>query len=173
MNRKLRKRIIGAIVLAAFLVIFVPEWLDGAGHKALYSKNVSIPEKPKLKPITEYVEVAVVKPVETIKPVKVVVEEAVVEKKRTPKKQVAVKKAVLKDAWTLQLGSFSNEANAKVMRDKLRKKGYTSYVHEVKQSGKVIYRVRIGPELDRQRLEKIKAELLKKEKMESLIVKHP
>ncbi len=195
MNRKLRKRIIGAIVLAAFLVIFVPEWLDGAGHKALYSKNVSIPEKPEIKPISEYVEVAVaksaedvektesaeearpvekIKSVEKTKPAKETKPVAIVAKKnRNTKKGVVSKEEVLVDAWALQLGSFSNESNAEVMRDKLRKKGYTSYVHEVKQSGKVIYRVRIGPELDRQQLEKIKAKLLKKEKMEGLIVKHP
>jgi len=43
----------------------------------------------------------------------------------------------------------------------------------IQQKKKVIYRVRIGPELDRQRLEVIKAKLIKKEKIKSMIVKHP
>ena len=152
MDRKLRKRIIGAIVLAAFLVILVPEWLDGAGHKSRYSNDVEIPEKPEFKPIADYMEPA---------------DSAVTINKRIKSEESSV------HAWALQLGSFSKEANAEAMRDKLRAKGYASYVDVLKKPNKSTYRVRIGPELDKKRLEKIKTELSKKEKMKGMLVHHP
>lgn len=152
MDRKLRKRIIGAIVLAAFLVILVPEWLDGAGHKSRYSNNVEIPDKPEFKPIADYME-----PVDS----------AATINKRIKSEESSV------HAWALQLGSFSKEANAEAMRDKLRAKGYASYVDVLKKPDRSIYRVRIGPELDKKRLEQIKAKLDKKEKMKGMLVQHP
>ena len=152
MDRKLRKRIIGAIVLAAFLVILVPEWLDGAGHKSRYSSKVEIPDKPEFKPITDYMEST---------------DSATTINKRIKSEESSV------HAWALQLGSFSKEANAEAMRDKLRVKGYASYVDVLKKPDRTTYRVRIGPELDKKRLEQIKAELGKKEKMKGMLVQHP
>jgi len=152
LDRKLRKRIIGAVVLGAFLVIFVPEWLDGAGHKSRYSNTVEIPEKPEFKPISEYIEST---------------DSAATINKRIKSEESSV------HAWALQLGSFSKEVNAQVMRDKLRAKGYASYVDVLKKPNRTTYRVRIGPELDKQQLEKLKQKLLKKEKMKGLVVQHP
>lgn len=152
MDRKLRKRIIGAIVLAAFLVILVPEWLDGAGHKSRYSNKVEIPDKPEFKPIAEYMEST---------------DSAPTINKRIKSEESSV------HAWALQLGSFSKEANAEAMRDKLRAKGYASYVDVLKKPDRSTYRVRIGPELDKKRLEQIKDELGKKEKMKGMLVHHP
>ena len=152
MDRKLRKRIIGAIVLAAFLVILVPEWLDGAGHKSRYSNEVDIPDKPEFKPISEYMESS--------------------DSTATINKQIKTEESSV-HAWALQLGSFSKEANAEAMRDKLRVKGYASYVDVLKKPNRIVYRVRIGPELDKKQLEKLQVELTKKEKMKSMVVQHP
>ncbi len=152
MDRKLRKRIIGAVVLTAILVILVPEWLDGAGHESRYSRKVKIPDKPEFKPISHYMESK--DSAETIN-------------KRIKSEESSI------SAWALQLGSFSSEKNAQSMRDTLRVKGYASYVDVQKKPGKVVYRVRIGPELDKQQLEKLKRKLLKNEKMKSMVVHHP
>ena len=157
MDRKLRKRIVGAILLAAFLVIFVPEWLDGAGHRSRYSKEVNIPDKPEFKPISEYV---------------------VNTKESTDSAAVTINKRIKPEessvhAWALQLGSFSQESNAESMRDNLRAKGYASYVDVLKKPGRTTYRVRIGPELDKKQLEKLKAKLIKKEKIKGMVVQHP
>jgi len=152
LDRKLRKRIIGAVVLGAFLVIFVPEWLDGAGHKSRYSNDVSIPDKPEFKPISNYIEST---------------DSAVTINQRIKAEEPAV------HAWALQMGSFSNESNANAMRDRLRKKGYASYVDVLKKPNRTTYRVRIGPELDKKQLDKIKAELIKSEKLKGMVVQHP
>lgn len=152
MDRKLRKRLIGAIVLAAFLVILVPEWLDGAGHKSRYSNEVRIPEKQEFKPIADYIE---------------------------PKDSAETINKLIKPeessvhAWALQIGSYSQESNAQAMRDKLRSKDYAAYVDVLKKPDRTTYRVRIGPELDQQRLEQLKKEILKKEKIKGIVVRHP
>lgn len=152
MDRKLRKRLIGAIVLAAFLVILVPEWLDGAGHKSRYSNEVRIPEKEEFRPIAEYM--APQNSTETIN-------------KLIKSEESSV------HAWALQIGSYSQEENALAMRDKLRAKDYAAYVDVLKRPEKSTYRVRIGPELDQQRLQDLKKEILKKEKIEGIVVRHP
>lgn len=152
MDRKLRKRLIGAIVLAAFLVILVPEWLDGAGHKSRYSNEVKIPEKQAFKPISDYMD---------------------------PKKSNETINKLIKSeessvhAWALQIGSFSQEKNAETLRDKLRAKDYAAYVDVLKKPDRTTYRVRIGPELDQERLKALKQEILKKENIKGIVVRHP
>jgi len=152
LDRKLRKRLTGAIVLAAFLVILVPEWLDGAGHTARYSRSVSIPDKPEFKPISDYMEVA--------------------DPSATLNKRIKPEESSI-HAWALQLGSFSQEKNAEALRDELRAKGYAGYVDVLKKPERTVYRVRIGPELDKQYLKKLKAEIFKKEKLKGMVVRHP
>lgn len=152
MDRKLRKRITGAIVLAAFLVILVPEWLDGAGHRSRHGSQVSIPEKPDFRPITDYVKAR--------------------DSEQTINKLIKSEDSSI-HAWALQVGSFSQEKNALAMRDRLRASGYASYVDVLKKPERTTWRVRIGPELDKQRLLELKAEILKKEKIKGMVVQHP
>ena len=156
MDRKLRKRIIGAVVLGAFLVILVPEWLDGAGHKSRYGHDITIPEKPEFQPINNYMK----------------------DSKQSRNNPAIINKRIKSEeslihAWALQLGSFTLEKNAEMMRDKLRAKGYPSYVDVSKKTNETIYRVRIGPELDKQHLEKLKSDVFKKENIKGMIVRHP
>jgi len=71
-----------------------------------------------------------------------------------------------KPAWALQIGSFGDKNNALKMRDDYRNKGFAAYVDE--DSGS--FRVRIGPELDRERMEKLQDRILKQEKIKGMIV---
>ena len=54
MDRALKQRLLGAVILAALLVILVPEWLDGSGHRARYPKNIDIPPAPVFEPLAEF-----------------------------------------------------------------------------------------------------------------------
>ena len=62
--------------------------------------------------------------------------------------------------------------NAYALRDKLRKDGYTAYVESRTKNGKTTYRVRIGPELDKDRVKDMKSEVQKKYGLDGFIVSH-
>lgn len=54
--------------------------------------------------------------------------------------------------WVVQLGSFSKKDNADVLVTKLRAQGFNAYNDSIQVAGKgTMYRVRIGPELDKKR----------------------
>jgi len=51
--------------------------------------------------------------------------------------------------YFVQLGVFVNRASADRLDRTLRRQGFTPIVKEVTASGKRMYRVRVGPEVDR------------------------
>jgi DedD protein len=51
--------------------------------------------------------------------------------------------------WVVQMGSFSSEQNALRLRDRLRKAGFVTQVEKVLVNGKTLFRVRVGPYLER------------------------
>ena len=93
-----------------------------------------------------------------------------------PKPVQTKKKTTLKqptNAFALQVSTVTIKDNAYALRDKLRKDGYTAYVETRTRNGKTSYRVRIGPELDKRKLEKLKVTLQKTEGLDGFIVNHP
>lgn len=149
MDRAVKQRLIGAVILAAVLVILVPEWLDGAGHRSRYIKTVEMPTEPVFEPVEE------------------------VMGKHEPVKSRPTKTSTITDssinAWALQIGSFSQEANAMTQRDEFRAEGYAVYVVQKNDA----YRVRIGPELDRSRLEKLQQKIQQEKNIKGILVNHP
>ena len=161
MEKTLQQRLIGAVVLVALSVILVPALLDGSGYKSRHDRNIEIPVKPLLPTLKEIK----VKPVEIVTPVDIRKERVEQKKKDIPAKPV--------QSWTLQVGTFSQESNALAFRDTLRKEGYLAYSESSETGGKKSYRVRIGPEIEKQRLEKIKTKLKAEKKVDGFILKHP
>ena len=75
-------------------------------------------------------------------------------------------------AWAVQLGAFSNKAKAEQLVAELRKRQFAAFVLEYRASGKVLYRVRVGPEQDRARAEATAARLAK-EGFQPVVARHP
>ena len=71
------------------------------------------------------------------------------------------------------MGTFDNSENAETLRDRMRKAGYTTYIQKSEAKGKTSYKVRIGPELEHDVLEKVKADIRKSHKIDAYIVNHP
>jgi len=187
LDRALKQRLLGAVILTALLVILVPEWLDGAGHKARYPDRIEMPPIPEFKPMPAPQQPAA-QPASAAndaagqadsqaaekvaaKPAEKVAEKPTVKPMVKPAAEPASSSAI--HAWALQVGSFNDESNARVMRDRMRGEGYAAYILEQKSSGKMHYRVRIGPELDRDRVEKLKDEISRKQKINGMVVNHP
>lgn len=61
--------------------------------------------------------------------------------------------------WAVQLGSFSNEANAERLAADLRKSGYAAFLSQLKTSSGSLHRVRVGPQKDRESAEAVAGKL--------------
>ncbi|WP_374090189.1 SPOR domain-containing protein [Methylomicrobium lacus] len=55
------------------------------------------------------------------------------------------------ERWTIQAGSFTKKENAALQRDKLRKLGFPATLETLSTGQGTMYRLKIGPELDKQR----------------------
>lgn len=156
MDKALKKRLVGAIVLVALGVIFIPALLDGSGYKSRHARSVDIPAEPDFPSLSE----------KKIKPIATPIDQ----KKKAKKKQSSSEPI---RAWALQVGTFGDHSNALALRDKLRKQGHTAYVESVKSGDKQSYRVRIGPELDMARIEKLRDKLKQEQGIDGFVVNHP
>ena len=78
MEKKLKQRLVGAVVLVALGVILVPALLDGSGYKSRHDRNIEIPVKPFLPPLKE---IKVKQPVVTETPVAIKKEDGGAEEK--------------------------------------------------------------------------------------------
>jgi DedD protein len=58
--------------------------------------------------------------------------------------------------WVVQLGSFSNAANAAKLVERLRQDSLSAYQEELTSSGSTIYRVRVGPYLEKEEAQRIR-----------------
>ena len=91
---------------------------------------------------------------------------------RTAEAPPAGSAAVDTPAWAIQLGAFSTREKADSLVASLRKRGYAAFVLEYRGSGKVLHRVRVGPEQDRERAVAI-AERLRKDGFQPVVAPHP
>lgn len=171
MEKALKQRLTGAIVLVISGVVLIPLLLDGAGHHSRFSKDIVIPPEPviKIKSWDELKEIPANRPAAKNSTHST-------EVKKTARHQVQSNKQTTKPsikAWALQLGSFSQQTNALVLQDQLRANGYRAFIVKSKKSSATRYEVRIGPDLDRSQIEKIKHKLKASKNKDSIIVTHP
>ncbi len=74
--------------------------------------------------------------------------------------------------WAVQLGSFSNKANAEKLAADLRKQGYAAFLSQLATDSGQLHRVRIGPQKDRDSAEAM-AKRLAKAGHKGQVVPHP
>lgn len=174
MDLRLKHRLVGAVVLIAIGVIFIPMLLDGPPPAPEPVTLERIPPAPQPDPAPRRIDLALPPPA----PVAAETSPAARPPVRTPEPASAA--AAQADsgpagAWVIQLGSFSQPENARALRDRLRKAGYTAFDERLTgPDGKPTTRVRIGPELDRAALERQLAKLHKDPEFAgAIILRHP
>ena len=197
MDRALKERIIGVVVLVVFAVIIVPVFLDGsADQPAVVSETLVLPgqnpETRKQQTIvldrdrSEPLPAAVTpQPVARAEEEKKAVEQPVTntrseqaaEKTPEPARSTpppAGPPPVTSETgmWAVQLGSFSNQANAERLAAELRKQGYAAFLSQLQTSDGNLQRVRVGPQKDRDSAEAVAAKL-KAAGHASQVVPHP
>ena len=200
MEQKLKERLVGATVLVAVAVIFIPIILNDSPETESISGS-NIPEKPetnfnsRIIPVIENDEKALLNTIESksIGSEKnqskneqdIVVEKIVSDNDKIADKVSAKKEAVKDDvqdevkvdvglsAWIVQLGSFTDEGNAQSLNEKLRKAGYPAFVEPLKKNGKISYRVRVGPEIKRSEADLLLKNMKDKMKLDGIVVRYP
>lgn len=202
MEQKLKERLVGAAVLVAVAVIFIPIILSDSPETDSISGS-NIPEKPdanfssRIIPVIKHDDKSLSKDIGTdniisedkqIKDNQETVKETVVEKIEANKEKSAEMNSSRKEnevreaeiqanvglsVWVVQLGSFSNEENAQSLNKKLRKAGYPAFVEPLNKNGQTSYRVRVGPEIKRSEAELLLKKLKDNMDMEGILVSYP
>jgi cell division septation protein DedD len=75
--------------------------------------------------------------------------------------------------YVVQVSAYPSEDKALTLRDKLRAAGFTAYSERIQAESGVMYRVRVGPEADRDAADRLRAELSTKLGLSGMVVGYP
>lgn len=197
MDVLLKQRLVGAIVLVALGVIFVPLILEGPSQTLVpemeplpepedqaisapleaFPAPDAIPAEPDTSVILADPQAAAGSeaPAKSAKPAQPVAEpepepEPVVPEPEPENKPV---QSGPLGSWVVQMGSFSSEQNALRLRDKLRKNGFTTQVEKARIDGKPRFRVRVGPFLERAEAEQSRKQIQDKLTLKGRVLSYP
>ncbi len=212
MEIALKQRLIGAAVLIALAVIFLPMLLDGTGRREQVSMKMEIPPEPQynfeqplpptlpddpqrtsgaqtaltqdhteITPQTEHEtqSVAPAKPVPrpaptppaALQPESGSTQAKAVQPETKSKTQAKPAPAQYTEGWVVQVGSFRKQGNALVLRDKLRAAGYKVFTEKGGDSRKPVFRVKVGPEAQRDRAVALQAKLKSRENLKGIVLR--
>jgi DedD protein len=62
-------------------------------------------------------------------------------------------------AWVVVVGSFADQTKANGIVTDLKKRGFKAYADVLKREGRTLYRVSVGPKLEKSQAEKIKQDI--------------
>jgi len=75
--------------------------------------------------------------------------------------------------YAVQVSAYRTEDQALTLRNKLRAAGFTAFSERIEAESGTMYRVRIGPEADRDAADKLRAELSTKMSLNGMVVAYP
>lgn len=184
MTEDLKKRLIGAAVLVSLAVIFIPMLLEENTviDSSIHSTNIpeiqsNILKKPALSEkdieqrkkdfefgttITPAADTEV-KTVEISKP----------DSGEAEVKNGSLATRVGLTSWMIQVGSFSSQDNAGKVVEQLRQAGYDTHLETAQVQSKTVYRVRVGPEIDRKRADEAAQKIAKKFFLTPKVIRYP
>ena len=179
MEATVKHRIVGSLMLLSLAVIILPFWLDGAGLKEYQlTQQPVIPDVPELGVIEPLDAAGVMKNVDPsdqqvieLSPIQVEQVPNTANTDAAPKKgkinpdNGVINQQGLPDGWVVQLGNFGNRSNAKRLKDKLIKAGFAAYM----VPNGTLFKVLVGPELNRSKAEALQKQLKNKFKMAGMV----
>jgi len=179
MDEGLKRRLIGATVLVSLVVIFVPMLLQ---HEPVLEQEIhksNIPPRPdrdfRSRVVPSESEQLALPPKEIAR-IQAEERPSLTEQKKTPPppsrpvsgqtgqagsrtSPAVVEPRVGLSAWIIQVGSFSKRENAEKLIVQLRGKSFSADIEQASVKGRTMYRVLVGPEVDRKRAEAMLARL--------------
>jgi cell division septation protein DedD len=75
--------------------------------------------------------------------------------------------------YVVQVSAFRSQDEALTLRDKLRAAGFTAFSEKIQADSGTLYRVRIGPEADRDAADRLRTELSTKLGLSGMVVAYP
>jgi cell division septation protein DedD len=75
--------------------------------------------------------------------------------------------------WVVQLVATANKTKALALQEQLRTLGYTAFVEEIKTAQGVLFRVRVGPELERGNAENVRDRLEQQVQIKGMVTRYP
>ena len=187
----IKQRFVGFVVIAALIIIFLPiVFVTPQEEDPSVLPVFEMPLKPNLKasyrvkPVTNIIDEtqlpsSLSKEANVRQPIDVAilrVDMALAEADFQPRQQSSARERAEFDeqglpiSWTLQVAALSSELRAKEIAQFLRNKKYKAYVSSVYLENQELFRVMIGPSLQKMRLEEFKVLLDEYFLVESVIV---
>lgn len=164
----LKQRLIGAIILLALGVIFVPVLFDRSPIEPV-DQTSQIPAAPEI--IT--IDVQEPEPVVTQElappPQEMYVPDETQVADESPESP-GLDSAGVPKSWVLQVGSFEDATSAEELRGKLVKNEFPAYIRHVKVGNTTVTRVLVGPKLDKNALLRDKQKIDRQFDVEALLL---
>jgi len=154
---------VGAAVLVALGVIFIPLLLDGSGRVKRAPAIPDIPVQPNLPeplPINET-------PIVLLGGTKSITGE----EESTGQVTSATNTGNL-SAWVVQVGSFNKKNNALQLMKELQAGGFKAFVEPVNITTGVSHRVRIGPEMTRVNATRTRDQIARKYSRDGVVMRY-
>lgn len=195
MKDALKQRLVGAVVLAAIGVIFLPGFFkEQQGHQvdtrsqipaepssphvtfetpqqpteispAPEPETMFLPQEPEPEPEAEIKEASPSAASAGSNPVNTTVDTT----DEVP--ELPLRADGIPEAWVVQVASLSNKEAASKLRDELQADGHKAYVRTVTTANGSVTRVFIGPKLDKAEALKVKAEVDKRLKVNAMVLR--
>lgn len=169
MDDGLKQRLIGAFVLLALAVIFLPVMFDRERIEPV-NKTTQIPVAPVIEPVIIDTPVAPVVEHEAKPADEMYIPDNTVEEDKEPEVAKFDEEGV-PNSWVLQIASFRFVKHAEQLRDKLIAGGYAAYTKGVKTDRGNMTRVYVGPKLDKTILLEQKVEIEKNYKVSAMLLR--
>lgn len=170
MDDGLKQRIIGAFVLVALVVIFVPIFFDKDRIVPLDQTSL-IPLQPDIDAVELIIPDSTVQEESEVFNAKDVFTPNETQPQTMVEEAPQISEKGMPLSWTLQIASFREEKRAVELRDKLIADGYSAYTKEVETNRGTMMRVYVGPKLNKNSLIAQKKKIDKEYNLSALILR--
>jgi DedD protein len=169
----LKRRLVGAFVLVSLAVIFLPMLLEDPGPEPQLQGSNIPPLPPRLRDPGFQSSIT---PLADHEPQIPPLVRAGGEEPTAPPADGAPTAGELRtglSAWVVQVASLASQANAEKLMAELRDKGHSSFLESIQVDGRTLFRVRVGPEADRARADRLLDDIQRQFDLKGQVVRYP
>jgi len=175
-EERMKRRLVGAVVLVSLAVIFLPMLLEDPKDYSVHLDRSNVPSPPTAeRPFKSVVlpmsdDEPLIPPLPPLRegaPAAVPPAVTALPAYPSPPPRVGV------SAWVVQVASLANREKAERLQGEMRKQGFSAFLEPIQSGGQELLRVRAGPEVDRARAEEMAADIEKKIGLKGQVVRYP